>query len=348
MRENGNLLQDKKVLTVIILALVTAALTLTGSIIGLILQNDAISLIINIATILLALSFVAFGVFLSKDTNQLALILLISTVLIFVVAVFNGVRFFSDNSHNAFIYIIAAVTYLVLACLIGLVSFSYDGVAVSSLVIYIVDGLMVVLSIVSFILSLVFGNTLSLPLFSFLSHLTLALFAIFNYLLLNGEMVSSDENYKQVCPNCSFRETSADVVFCRRCGARLEKANSANNDSIPRREYIRPYAKVCPSCGYRSRYAVMKYCVKCGTELQPIRNNEQAYKDIPNINSHQPQPDAAPQPVVSGSLALQNQQNFTSPKEAAERLERIYSLLQKGLITQEEYEQKRAELIKYL
>lgn len=161
-------------------------------------------------------------------------------------------------------------------------------------------------------------------------------------------MVTNDNRYT-ICSNCSSQIPN-NVKFCVECGSSVE------NNSSPNRQYQRPrtvdndpvesikesgkdfmneisslFNKVgnnqsrnnyCPHCSAQIPNNV-KFCTECGS---PIENNETAPIRDPN--------------------SIVQDKHEDNELEKLEYLEKLASLRDKGIISDEEFENKKKDILK--
>ncbi len=150
------------------------------------------------------------------------------------------------------------------------------------------------------------------------------------------------EASNRICPSCG-KKAGAGVQFCKFCGTKLNEAQTP--------------VKICPDCSYKAGSAEMEYCVKCGARLIESLPQEEAPDTIEIASVKLPQNAGAFHAEKAAASASQSAPLVQSilpsapevtPEQAAARMEKLFDLLGKGIITQDEYDQKRTELIKYL
>jgi len=115
------------------------------------------------------------------------------------------------------------------------------------------------------------------------------------------------------CPSCG-EPISINSRFCPSCGAPIGIGNGTTIKSEQQEV-------VCPKCGKRLDPS-LKFCTECGTEIKPVSDMQTNNKDKTTE-------------AVKENLTIEQQ---------IELLQKLKSLVDSGVISQEEFEKKKKEI----
>ena len=107
-------------------------------------------------------------------------------------------------------------------------------------------------------------------------------------------------------------------MFCTECGAAV---------AVPvadEKQHLQTDGIVCPSCGKRLAPG-LRFCTECGAEIK-----------ISNTGNPEPQNKTETETTTSEKLTIEQQ---------IELLQKLKSLLDTGIISQEEFEKKKKEIL---
>ena len=120
-----------------------------------------------------------------------------------------------------------------------------------------------------------------------------------------------------ICPSCG-KPLPSGSRFCTSCGAQI---GAATAPSSPVREL---QERVCPTCG-KKLPADLRFCTECGTEIKPLNDA--------GANSQEKAQETVPK---KEKLTIDQQ---------IELLQKLKSLVDAGVISQEEFEKKKKEIL---
>ena len=80
-----------------------------------------------------------------------------------------------------------------------------------------------------------------------------------------GSMVEEPKPEGKECPNCGWTTTDMSLMFCDKCGRRLE---GGEEEAEAEAEEKVPTKKVCPNCGWSIFDAETMFCDECGRRLE--------------------------------------------------------------------------------
>ena len=116
------------------------------------------------------------------------------------------------------------------------------------------------------------------------------------------------KDHRSVCPKCSAL-LPYNAKFCTKCGTPIKKNFNSYSGQKSNNQDI-----ICPNCHARFLYNA-KFCTKCGTSLRENRNDQTVKQEKPQTNE-------------------------------LEYLEKLADLKDKGIISEEEFEKKKKDILK--
>ena len=127
------------------------------------------------------------------------------------------------------------------------------------------------------------------------------------------------------CPHCG-KYNMKEAKFCVKCGRGI------NND-------IQSVLKSCPYCGKENRKKA-KFCAKCGRGIENVSKSES--KSCSTCGAENP--NYADFCIKCGN-ALNNGSNNITKSNNLEDLEKLAELKEKGIITEEEFQAKKKQIL---
>ena len=127
------------------------------------------------------------------------------------------------------------------------------------------------------------------------------------------------------CPYCG-KENKKEAIYCTKCGRGI------NNN-------IKSELKSCPYCGKENRKKA-KFCAKCGRGIENIIKSE--LKSCSSCGAENP--NYADFCIKCGN-ALNNGSSSITKVNNLEDLEKLAELKEKGIITEEEFQAKKKQIL---
>jgi len=140
-----------------------------------------------------------------------------------------------------------------------------------------------------------------------------------------GRGINNDiQSVLKSCPYCG-KENKKEAIYCTGCGNEIN-----NNQSV---------LKSCPYCGKENRKKA-KFCAKCGGGIENVSKSES--KSCSTCGAENP--NYADFCIKCGN-ALNNGSNNITKSNNLEDLEKLAELKEKGIITEEEFQAKKKQIL---